>query len=100
MTGVGPVNYYFEWHSGFPLRNYTIASSLIFEGVKSHLWHFQDPVAGRSFMAELDAQQRAVDVQPLLTAVLPAAPGPEAAPPAIQTIPTPSEPPPAAAPHP
>jgi curli production assembly/transport component CsgG len=74
--------------------------SLIFEGVKSHLWHFQDPVAGRSFMAELDAQQRAVDVQPLLTAVLPAAPGPEAAPPAIQTIPTPSEPPPAAAPHP
>ena len=32
MTGCGPVNYYYEWHVGMPLRNYTIASSLIFEG--------------------------------------------------------------------
>ena len=39
--------------------------SLIFEGVKNHLWHFQDPVAGAAFMAQLDAQQRAVDVQPI-----------------------------------
>lgn len=38
--------------------------SLIFEGVKDGLWHFQDPVAGSAFMAQLDAQQRAVDVQP------------------------------------
>jgi predicted TIM-barrel fold metal-dependent hydrolase len=33
MTGTGPINFYYEWHVGFPLRNYTVASSLIFEGV-------------------------------------------------------------------
>ena len=33
MTANGTVNYYFEWHTGFPLRNYTIAASMIFEGV-------------------------------------------------------------------
>lgn len=33
MTACGPVNFYFEWHGGFPQRNYTIASSLVFEGV-------------------------------------------------------------------
>lgn len=32
MTACGTVNYYFEWHTGFPLRNYTISASLIFEG--------------------------------------------------------------------
>ena len=32
MTANGTVNYYFEWHTGFPLRNYTLAASLIFEG--------------------------------------------------------------------
>jgi len=32
MTACGTVNFYFEWHTGFPLRNYTLASSLIFEG--------------------------------------------------------------------
>ncbi|HZK92313.1 MAG TPA: CsgG/HfaB family protein, partial [Stellaceae bacterium] len=35
--------------------------SLIFEGVKHDLWQFQNPLAGRAFMTELDAQQRAVD---------------------------------------
>jgi predicted TIM-barrel fold metal-dependent hydrolase len=33
MTGSGPATFYYEWHSGFPLRNYTVASSFIFEGV-------------------------------------------------------------------
>jgi predicted TIM-barrel fold metal-dependent hydrolase len=33
MTACGTVNYYFEWHTGFPLRNYTLAASMIFEGV-------------------------------------------------------------------
>jgi uncharacterized protein len=33
LTPQGSVNYYFEWHVGFPLRNYTVAASMIFEGV-------------------------------------------------------------------
>jgi uncharacterized protein len=33
MTPSGGVNYYFEWHTGVALRNYPLASSLIFEGV-------------------------------------------------------------------
>jgi len=33
MTGSGPISYYYEWHGGLALRNYTIVSSLIFEGV-------------------------------------------------------------------
>jgi uncharacterized protein len=32
MTACGTPNFYFEWHTGFPLRNYTLSSSLIFEG--------------------------------------------------------------------
>jgi curli production assembly/transport component CsgG len=67
--------------------------SLIFEGAKHNLWRFQDPVAGRAFMAELDAQQRAVDVQP----VVPGAPSP---PPPEQGAPMPAAPTPAAAPKP
>lgn len=56
--------------------------SLIFEGVRNGLWSFQNPAAGDAFMAQLDAQQRAVDVQlasPPLTA--PAPPIPAASPP-------------------
>lgn len=33
MTPSGGINYYFEWHCGFPLRNYPLVSSMIFEGV-------------------------------------------------------------------
>lgn len=33
MTASGPISYYFEWHTGFAMRNYSVASSLIFEGV-------------------------------------------------------------------
>jgi curli production assembly/transport component CsgG len=33
--------------------------SLIFEGVKSHLWEFRDRAAGDAFMRELDKQQKA-----------------------------------------
>lgn len=33
MTASGGINYYFEWHTGIALRNYTLAPSLIFEGV-------------------------------------------------------------------
>jgi curli production assembly/transport component CsgG len=53
--------------------------SLMFEGVRNGLWHFKDPVAGNAFMAQLDAQQRAVDVQPVqLAAPAPTAPAPTA----------------------
>jgi len=41
--------------------------SLIFEGVRHHLWEFADPQAGAAFMRELDARQRA-DVWPVLPA--------------------------------
>ena len=33
MTGCGPINFYFEWHTGFPQRNPGIVSSMVFEGV-------------------------------------------------------------------
>jgi predicted TIM-barrel fold metal-dependent hydrolase len=33
MSPSGGINYYFEWHCGFPMRNYPLTSSLIFEGV-------------------------------------------------------------------
>ena len=33
MTASGGINYYYEWHCGIALRNYTMAPSLIFEGV-------------------------------------------------------------------
>lgn len=33
MTACGGINYYFEWHVGFSLRNFTLTPSLIFEGV-------------------------------------------------------------------
>ena len=33
MTASGGISYYFEWHCGIALRNYTMAPSLIFEGV-------------------------------------------------------------------
>jgi curli production assembly/transport component CsgG len=33
--------------------------SLIFEGVKNHLWEFKDRAAGDAFMRELDKQQKA-----------------------------------------
>lgn len=33
MTACGTPNFYFEWHTGFPLRNYTLSASMIFEGV-------------------------------------------------------------------
>jgi len=77
--------------------------SLIFEGVKNNLWQFQDAVAGRTFMAELDAQQRAVDVQLILPGApsvpSPPAPTPPPTPPAPTIAPTPVAPPPATAPR-
>ncbi|WP_407154038.1 CsgG/HfaB family protein [Bradyrhizobium sp. STM 3557] len=36
--------------------------SLIFEGVKNHLWEFKDRAAGDAFMRELDKQQKAAVV--------------------------------------
>lgn len=33
MTASGGISYYYEWHCGIALRNYTMAPSLIFEGV-------------------------------------------------------------------
>jgi curli production assembly/transport component CsgG len=36
--------------------------SLIFEGVKNHLWEFRDRAAGDAFMRELEKQQKAVVV--------------------------------------
>lgn len=33
MTASGGISYYYEWHTGIALRNYTMAPSLIFEGV-------------------------------------------------------------------
>jgi predicted TIM-barrel fold metal-dependent hydrolase len=33
MTPSGGINYYFEWHCGFPIRNYALVASMIFEGV-------------------------------------------------------------------
>jgi curli production assembly/transport component CsgG len=36
--------------------------SLIFEGVKNHLWEFKDRAAGDAFMRELEKQQKAVIV--------------------------------------
>jgi predicted TIM-barrel fold metal-dependent hydrolase len=33
MTPSGGISYYFEWHCGFPIRNYSLVSSMIFEGV-------------------------------------------------------------------
>lgn len=35
--------------------------SLIFEGVKDHLWAFKDPAAGAVFMRELDARRKAAE---------------------------------------
>ena len=37
--------------------------ALIFEGVRNNLWQFKDPIAGATFMAGLDAEQRAVNVE-------------------------------------
>ena len=34
--------------------------SLIFEGVKSNLWEFRDPVAGAAFLRELELHRKAV----------------------------------------
>ena len=33
MTPSGGINYYFEWHCGFPMRNFPVVSSMIFEGL-------------------------------------------------------------------
>ena len=33
MTPSGGINYYFEWHCGFPMRNFPLVSSFIYEGV-------------------------------------------------------------------
>jgi curli production assembly/transport component CsgG len=73
--------------------------SLIFEGAKHHLWQFKDPAAGAAFMAELEKQQRAVDVQPITsnsgpTPPPPAAPPPTPPPAAAESMPV--APPPAA----
>jgi curli production assembly/transport component CsgG len=37
--------------------------SLIFEGVKNHLWEFKDKAAGDAFMLELDKQRKAAFIQ-------------------------------------
>jgi curli production assembly/transport component CsgG len=37
--------------------------SLIFEGVKNHLWEFKDKAAGEAFMLELDKQRKAAVIQ-------------------------------------
>jgi curli production assembly/transport component CsgG len=57
--------------------------SLIFEGVKNHLWQFKDPAAGEAFMRQLDLYQKAV---------LPPPPPPPPPVPAVAAV----EPPPAA----
>ncbi len=36
--------------------------SLIFEGVKNHLWEFKDRAVGEAFMRELDKQQKAMAI--------------------------------------
>ena len=37
--------------------------SLIFEGVKNHLWEFKDKAAGEAFMLELEKQRKATFIQ-------------------------------------
>lgn len=62
--------------------------SLIFEGAKSGLWHFQDVAAGNAFMAALEAQRMAAE-----PVAIPAPPPP---PPGPAPVAPPPPPPPSA----
>jgi curli production assembly/transport component CsgG len=67
--------------------------ALIFEGVKHDLWKFKDPVAGASFMHDLDLTGKAVNQAPTPAAPNPATPSPTASLAAPQTFAAVAQPP-------